>query len=112
MAERLFTFGVYPAEVVRAIEAGEIGKDVSHHYAEEVDVRASGRVEAERLTQAEADELYGEGSRLFPLQPGGSGGLVWTWTVDLHPEAGPLDPSEPVPGADRGRFIPEHEGEG
>jgi hypothetical protein len=75
LAEQLWPFGVYPAEVVRAIEAGEIGEDVQHHYAEEVDVRASERAEAERLAQAAADDLYGQGSRLYPLQPGGSGGL-------------------------------------
>jgi hypothetical protein len=91
---------------VRAIEAGEIGEDVAHHYVEEVDVRAGDRQEAERLAQAEADDVYGEGSRLFPLQPGGSGGSVWTWTIDLDPEPRGLDPNEPVSGADSGRYIP------
>lgn len=43
---------------------------------DEIDVHADSRAEAYRLARAEADRFYGEDSRLEPMAPGGSGGLV------------------------------------
>ena len=70
----LHTFGVYAAEVQRAIEAGELTDDTAP--IEEIDVRADTPAEARQLAQAEADDLYGPGSVIFPMRPGGTGGLV------------------------------------
>ena len=70
----LYTFGVYAAEVMREIEAGQLTDDQAP--IEEVDVRAGGPAEARRLAQEEADDLYGEGTKVFPMQPGGTGGLA------------------------------------
>ena len=43
---------------------------------DEIDVYADTRDEADRLARAEADRFYGKRSRLEPMEPGGSAGLI------------------------------------
>lgn len=70
----LYTYAVYTAETMRAIESGEL-TDESAPF-DEIDVEADDSNDAFRKAELEALDLYGPGSVLEPMQPGGSGGLV------------------------------------
>lgn len=70
----LYTYAVYTAEVMRAIESGELTDETAPY--EEIDVNASDSTTARQLAEADALDLYGPGYRLEPIPPGGSGGMV------------------------------------
>lgn len=70
----LYTYAVYTAEVMRAIEAGEFTDETAPF--DEIDVETSDSSDARRKAEAEALDLYGPGTVLEPIQPGGTGGMV------------------------------------